>query len=234
MLSEDAQKKIFDFVNDRLKILYLSDCYDEDENNNEYREDLMRTVGASDVSWGASKIVFWFDELEDYVIKIPVVGRFDSYEEDYIEYDSAYLDYLDCSNNKNDYCGLECLIYSFICNNYNDLVPCFAANYYIGTTDHGIPFYACKKMKTSIVRSKHVKISENSKNKARLAYDTYGAVGGLSEYVISLFYENYGEVIVSELLNFIFNYGIGDLHSGNIGFDQDNKVVLIDYCGFFD
>jgi len=238
MLSQDAQEEIFKIVNEKLKILYPSDCYDEDDNENEdsetHYEDLMYAVGADDISWGASKIVFWFGELKDYVIKIPIIGRYDDYEEDYMDYNNAQHDNIDCFNNKNDYCGLECSIYSFVCNHYDNLVPCFTASYYIGTTDHGIPFYACERMKSSISHSRRVKVSENSKSKARLAYDTYGAVGGLDEYILGLFYEHYGEETVYELLNFIYNYGIDDLHSGNVGFNQDDKVVLIDYCGFYD
>ena len=235
-----VQDELYNKIKDRISKLYLSSLYDEDDNpeiyEDEHWEDLRWSIKADDVAWGASKVVFWFDDIKDYVIKVPLQGRYEDYNEDYQDFCNAYPSpafgdkYYYASW---DYCGAEAHIYSFIKENYPNLAQFFAATFLIGENDHGVPIYAAENIKGGKGTSAHWKdASDASENKACLTIDTYGSCGGLSPHILALMYDQYDENDVDDLMNFILEYHIDDLHSGNIGFNQEGKVVIMDYSGF--
>lgn len=237
MLTSELQKEIFNFVNARFKYLYPSDCYDEDENTSccdDYFDELLEKVQAEDIAYGASKIVFWFHEIKGYVIKIPILGQYDYWKEDYVDYSQAIHEDIPMTSTNNDYCGLEADIYHYIATQLPEIKSFFAPTYYIGTTDNGIRVYVAEKVQRTLSNSKYKSVSDNSCNKASLLRDTYGYLGGLSEHCIGLLCDYYSEILIDKLILFIYNFGLDDLHPGNLGYDKNNKIVFIDYSGFFD
>ena len=238
MITKEEKEQIFNIISPKFNSIYISDCYDEEQNydmcSEDKYDDMLNQVGADDMDYGASKIVFWFSELKDYVVKIPILGRFDEWEEDYVDYSNAINEDIGVRGYPDNYCELEASIYNFAWQNYNNIAQCFAPTYYIGTTRNGIRLYVSEKVSKTLNHTRTKSVSENSTKKAQMLIDTYGRhPGGLSEYAISVLYESYTEKIVHDLILFIYNFGIDDLHGNNLGFLQD-RLVLIDYCGFYD
>ena len=233
----DMQEELFSKIEYTVNFIYPSDLYDEDDNpdmyEDEHWDELANYLHADDVAWGASKVVFWFSHIKDYVIKVPLMGYYEDDVEDHIKFRNAKFD----SNSKYadwDYCGAEAEIYNLITEKYPELAKFFAATYFIGINRHNVPIYAAKRVtkKYDWDIENESKISSTSYTKARKIVETFGRCGGLDENIISLFYEQYDETEVDAFLDFIMTYHIDDLHSGNIGVNEDGKIVIMDYSGF--
>lgn len=233
-MSQDNFKKI---VN-QFESIYLSDLYDQEDSpdgieGDIYWDDIMERVHADNVNYGASKAVFWFDELSDYVIKIPIMGDYDSFNEDYRDYTGAHFS-LDTKSDYEDwdYCAAEESVYNYIKTHNPHLAKFFAAVFYLDSNSHGVPIYAAEKIDRTLHNTWFLETSDNSKHKADEIRNAYGYIGGLGHYAISLFYDQYPENDVNELLNFIIDAGIDDLHGANLGLTNDGKLVIIDYSNF--
>ena len=70
-------------------------------------------------------------------------------------------------------------------------------------------------------KKKYIQSFSSQSHQFNFYNDTFGAI--LLEY--------YGEEKLNKFFSFIDNYNIGDLHSGNFGF-QNGRPVFIDYSGF--
>ena len=64
--------------------------------------------------------------------------------------------------------------------------------------------------------------------------DTFSVeVGWDTDFIYYLFYEVYGEVFATKLINTLDRYGINDIHSGNVGIDtKTGNPIIFDYAGY--
>ena len=232
------QKEKLEQVITNFDRLYITDLYDEEDapdgtDNEMHWDNLMYVVKADDVAYGASKVVFWFNDIKDYVIKVPIVGDYNDFDEEYEDYSHAYAGLVEYPDYEPwDYCGSEEEIYNHIKTNNPNLAKFFAAVFFLDSNRHNVPIYAAEKVDRTLCHARPVDTSDNSKNKAKDTCNTYGYIGGLSRYAMELFYDQYPEEDVNQLFDFIMENCIDDLHGANLGFNKDGKLVIIDYSSF--
>lgn len=178
---------------------------------------------------GVSKITLFYNELPDWVIKVPILG---SYYED----EDNYCDYTESGSTvENDYCLAE----ADYCQEAvkQNIGECFAKTYYICDIQ-GISFYCSEKV-ALVYRDVRFydadNITHTSPESMRRAqnlmskYDSY-----LDTPQLALFIDAYGEHVTQTLLEFLFDFNVTDLHYGNLGFDADNHIKIIDCAGWRD
>lgn len=214
-----------------------------------YFDKLKKYSGATFVKHGATKTVLYFNDLPNYVFKIPIIGVYtpfvgeEDYAESYIEKecnDDIFSANYDCLA-YSDYCGANintdssfsdcnyCEVEDFLTKQAQkeNIDCCFAKTFFIGTY-RGFKIYCSEYVDTlmsnpNVYDSIHV--SEKSKYRASL-------VKNCELEDIAEFYECYGDDIVNKLLSFIKKYDIKDFHCENIGITKDAMIKIIDYSSF--
>ena len=79
IFSEQVAQQLIDFLSTKLCFdeelysHYYDDCCEEDE---DWYEDLRIQCGADCLQHGASKIVLFYDDLPNWVVKLPLVGEY--------------------------------------------------------------------------------------------------------------------------------------------------------------
>lgn len=206
----------------------------------------------SNCSWidnGVSKIVFYFDECPNYVFKIPFIG-------DYTVKNEAELDNLEsiCHNNKfsvdinvknfnrfmnankgiidevsnNDYCAIESYLWSKACEKHVD--DFFAETFFV-CDFLNCPIYASEYLP-------HNYFDENDMDQASkksmeiVSTKNKNNCSEMSNEMLAVFIDQYGERRVDDLISFINQYDIFDLHEENVGFDSYNNIKILDYSSF--
>lgn len=195
---------------------------------------------------GASKVVLVFTD-SDYVVKIPFKGEFCGYD-DYDCEDSCSRDYpcSQCSRcsrrgaeenydeftgarvGENEYDWDYCASEQFF---YEKAVVAGVEEFFIKTIFIGEfnehPIYLQEKVEVYGYNSQ-TKSSEQSKEifikrfcRSEIQSEDFG--GLLVEY--------YGEDKVNQLVEFLSEVGISDLHNSNVGI-RANRPVLFDYSGY--
>ena len=167
--------------------------------------------------YGATKGVIIFEDL-GFVIKIPFGASCDC------EFYGA-----DCDNGW-DYCEAEVNKYEFA--NKNDLNQCFAETKIIAYID-GYPIYiqefATMFDKDNGASSNHTK--DDMEKIADLCEDNNYECFNTSW--LSDVFNFFGEKVFYQLMNFISDVDINDLHNGNIGY-IGMRPVLVDYSSYND
>lgn len=231
----ESLKTIFKY---RIKIdsdhLYVyHDEYDDEESDwNKY---IKKCCGARNYATGASKIVLFYKDIENWVVKLPFFG-------DYYESTGEYSDYCEadkylpiCSDN--DYCEAEAyLTNKAIEYGVGDM---FAKTYYLGNLN-GVPVYISEKIEETVAsgRKNYSYSRINSAKETQELFNFYSYEldeAGFSSYnepTLRFFVDQYGQKKTEKLIQFIMDYQIDDLHSANIGFDKCGKIKIIDYSGF--
>lgn len=171
-------------------------------------------------SSGVSKACFFF-ENDDYVIKIPFEG-------------------VDGADN---YCELEEQNYELAKRNgYEDFFAetKFLMNYKYSEADFEIPIYVSVRadvdpeIKDEIESVSWHDISDPQPVKGDDEdefWSLYEMNGIQFPAVKDYFVYKYGEKMLDGFWDFLYNFGINDLHMGNVGLIND-KPVFIDYSGF--
>ena len=195
------------------------------------------------VDSGASKVVLVFTN-SDYVVKIPFKGEFCEYDdydcenscnrdcscsrcsrgsvvENYYEFTGARIGESEYSW---DYCAAEQFFYEKAV--VAGVEEFFIKTIFIGEFD-GHPIYLQEKVEVYGYNSQ-TKSSEQSKEifieKFRDSEIQNANFGGL-------LIECYGEDRINQLVEFLSEVGISDLHSSNVGICA-NRPVLFDYSGY--
>lgn len=181
-------------------------------------EDIKELVGAKWVNTGESKIVFYFSEYPEWVVKIPFQGVRFVDEENTVSYTDTYT---------TNYCEAElCYYYDAINEEVEDA---FAEEHWLFDMC-GADFYCaeycelmtCDKMEASEkARTVAEKIKKNS-------ISPYNDIFQWTPLLIDC----YGEEFSKRVVDFIIKQDIEDLHNENVGFSRDGKFKLIDYSGF--
>jgi hypothetical protein len=154
---------------------------------------------------GLTKGVLVFDEL-DWVVKIPF--------------------HVDFPRSDTNYCERERFIYEQA--KKRGVAEIFAESYFL-MDFCGRPIYIMKK-----VEDNEEKVSTDLYNKAiSEGYEEEHFQGMESEeQVEELFYYYYEEDFLQEYFAFCEDYEINDIHTSNIGYDENDKPVVIDYSGY--
>ena len=129
----DMQDELFEKIKYTIDFVHPSDLYDEEDNaelyEDEHWNELVEYLQADKVAWGASKVVFWFQQIKNYVIKIPLMGCYEGYEEDYVKLTEAIAE--ECSALLLDYTSPTSLNFqqdSSKESNISDIISDFISN----------------------------------------------------------------------------------------------------------
>lgn len=196
--------------------------------------------------YGASKLVV-YPKYEEFVIKIPYIGYVDEDDVVYGEYDwdcvdpVSYENITDFSNAAYplydnfgwDYCRTESE-YFILAQQYG-IEKMFAQTLYTGTYQHN-PIYIQEKCCSLEHSSRKIRESCNvNLDKSIDLVKTYSKGYNTNCYtsLTSLMLKDYSEKDCINLIKFLSDYNIGDLHPGNYGFSEiDGRPILIDYSDF--
>lgn len=237
MFNEQIRQRLQEFLTNKVEDYANTDmCYLWHEDEDDYDgyddySDLAAACHADHYRNGVSKIVLFYDELHEWVIKVPIMGNYyeeEDYHEDFVAsgYDSG-----------NDYCRTEVEYCQEAIN--RDLAGCFALTFFVCTIND-IPFYCSERIAKeyhdvykSIQRIDYKK--PNSLNYAKCICNSYARFEvPLTEKILAIFVDNYDEDIASQLVDFLVEYHIDDLHLGNLGLDSHNQIKIIDCAGWRD
>lgn len=229
ILTEEKRTKLTDFLKMNLNIpsdgmwarYYEDGCEDED-----WYGEFALECKAEFIEHGASKIVLFYSEFPDIVVKIPFCGE-------YIEDEDSYKDFEGSNrffpiDEDNNYCAGEVYIaQQAVIRGFEDM---FAMTYYLCDIDN-TPIYISEKVPNSWWTNRNWK---NKHYSLKVADNIYSQIQDfiLTKDVIATFVDVYGKEKTYNFISFLFDYKISDLHNNNIGFTKDLKVKLIDYSGF--
>lgn len=234
MFNEDIRQTLENFLLDKVSSSFnWSMCYMEyysesDDCSDEDFSGVCEACNANNYRSGVTKVTLFYNDLPDWVIKVPILGN-------YYEEDECHCDY-ECSGSEkeNDYCLTEV--------NYTQeavesgLGNCFAKTYYVCTINE-VDFY-CSERVAKVYNEKYPyksKVSYTKPNSLQQAeqlmknYDSF-----LATEELALFIDAYGESIAKKLIKFLLDFDISDLHHGNLGFDANDHIKIIDCAGWRD
>lgn len=248
---KETEEIIRDFLNENSELPnYIDGSFYSD--SSEY----FNSTSNCEVRSGASKIVLLprDGELSDWVFKIPIIGEtwddeliccknckkwrehingvsseYPCYDCDDEEYDYSHAEYTgarhtsDCSN----YCETE--FFFSVSAIEEGLDEVFLPVEYVGCF-YGFPVYAQRRVSN---QSSFIEVSQNSKARYRelMHMQEYECLDVIGSTLGGALIEGYGEEKMLDILRFICNHEINDLHGGNYA-RIDGKVVFFDYSGF--
>lgn len=189
------------------------------------------------VFYGMTKLcIYPCNKKIDWVIKIPITGIYKEYYKDYDEdcfidkYNENFIKVEQVGTAAGDVCDEEANIYD----NYSlQAQEIMAENYYVGTYN-GLPIYVQEKV-----------LACESDPAAYFSYFGCQDKDFLSHEIDYLMDVNSDLNDINFAYNLILQFGIakaieiyaefgdlGDMHSGNYGFNREGKVMIFDYAGY--
>lgn len=241
------------YIQDKFKVLSKEDMlyystywYDEYEDTFFDAYSSLKEL-CFNINWidcGVSKLVISFNDNPDYVFKIPFRGaiQINSEEEnpsDFIDYslDDLGVFYKHAGENINgydnprwNYCAVEDYLYKEA--KKRNLNSAFAETVQI-IDIHGIPVYASEnipiKFGVSQRKQSEKLFNELRKSVTNITRDEYSNMLNL---IMANVITKQNEYTATKLCDFIRQFKISDLHSGNVHFDQNNNIRIIDYSSF--
>lgn len=181
-------------------------------NWNEWRWDNEDFLSENEIkaASGETKVCFIVPELKNWVIKVGFLRKTSRY------YSKNHLDM--------DFCKLEADYYAEA--EEQEMGAYFAATYYAGTVD-GVSFFL----------QEYAKVDPNlfsnrfdiyGKSLSNSSSDSYcGDDLTLEERIKAVFGED-----TEELINFVEEHDINDLHEYNWGVAADGRCIMIDFSGY--
>lgn len=182
------------------------------------------------VNFGMSKMVILSPYLGDIVIKIPFNGYF------YEDNDTAELEWYpftwangsDCS----DYCLTE---YEKYCDLKTQRLDCFVAKIFYYKTIDGIKIFLQERVipKETIFKDQEYKASINSLTLAKKWYKENKFC--IDPTWIASCIDKYGKNKVERFLNYCNDIDLdilGDIHSGNYGYRNNQTPCILDYSNY--
>lgn len=198
---------------------------------------------------GVSKLAIWFENVKDYVIKIPFQGQEEGYnyysvwnskvnsdgQRIYTRYYRRYegeglARFFGAENSINfwDYCRREMETYSNA--EMEGVEEFFAETYLIGYVKD-YPIYAQERADSIGYEGiKDIEYTDEEEKRAKEISSMSGR-NPLSMSATIAAIKHYGEKKIAKFFEFVNNYYINDLHSGNFGL-MNGRFVIIDYSGF--
>ena len=221
---KDIVQNKFTFEDNPFDIMWLS----EDDEPIDYCDSFWKDPYILNVKFGCSKVVLFFTYLDDYVLKIPFIGK------KYI--DGACHEFTGCNRvHKWDYCRTEESIYDLACS--EGIGDLFCGTRFLCRIQN-YPIYISEKSDDAL--DEDVKLHQSSvagldyiDSKRKESGKTFWyAPGDMDNNTIGMFYDSWGKELTDKLLDFLVDNNIQDCHNGNVAF-RDNKIRLIDYSGFY-
>ena len=247
-MNEKSVKRIHDFLEESFSrislgyyVFFGGGCADEAAGFDDDMSYLMDEVGANSIEYGCTKMVLSFNDISDYVVKIPFMGYCD--ENDVCEYYSNdEFKYNDMRRYffKNvpvsggwDYCKYEEKLYSIA--QKRGCESCFAKTFFIGFLKNKYPIYLSKKVvcdedSISSIQSENKEKLYTIKKMAKDNKVYFESKNGPD--IFEKMMGQYGKKTMESLIKFIHEYRIQDLHEGNFGIDNDGRIKIIDYSGY--
>lgn len=182
------------------------------DNHEEFIEKYLDDIECYDYASGSSKVVLFFNNIKDFVIKMPLNGL----DEDHTL--------------SKDYCELESQIYKkAIASNVQDM---FARTFFVGMfgKNQDIPIYAAEKVDeccNTDIESKCPKIKAKRTIEKCNNYYNFGSL----EVFMSICMQ-YGVDAFRKLFKFLEVNNINDIRQANVGYRKDGSIVIIDYSGW--
>ena len=243
MLKKDVFESLQTILKYRINVSpdYLFYYIDNWGDENFFNDIIRDECRADYYKTGASKIVLFYDDIENWVVKLPYFGEYDAGEE-YKEYNSDNCLYYERADyNLYEYDldpGNYCEIESFLAEKAEaeGLGKLFAKTYYIKDFD-GVPVYVSEKIEKTVNCFHKIKYQkQDSCKRAEYLYNCYKneceQAGLYNNKIFSFFIDQYGQKKTENLIRFISEYRIEDLTSYNMGFDRFGKIKIIDYSSF--
>lgn len=216
-------------------VLYSLVTDDTVEEDDQEFGDIANLANANEYMYGRSKLVLIYNDIDSYVVKIPIKKHMID-ENTVEEYDCAYLK--EPCENANDYCLLEEKVYQKACE--HQIEDMFAGTWHIGDID-GYPIYASEMVdytfddiddeledEVGFVNRDCKETDEDLKSIGRQYRSSF-----IEYQALDLMLQKYGLERMDKLFVFMSEMTITDLHSGNIGFNVDGTIKIIDYPGFY-
>lgn len=249
--TKEVEEVVRDFLNENSELPnYIDGSFYSDSN-----EFFYSTINC-EVRSGASKIVLLprYGELSNWVLKMPIIGETWEDEMACCKNCKKWQEYADdskgdypcdgCNEEEYSYCHTEYTGARFAsdCSNYCEtefslsvsaieegLDEVFLPVKYIGCF-YGFPVYAQKRVNN---QPSPILASQNSRDRYQELMDMqeYECLNVIGSTLGGALIEGYGEEKMLEILRFICNHEINDLHGGNYT-RIDGKVVFFDYSGF--
>lgn len=222
-------------IRESLCYQYYEDEFDCDNNCN--FEDISWCCNADDFEFGATKVVLFYDKEDRYVFKIPIYGEYIANEGTINSYTDAniYLRGTDIPNN--NYCAREAYLTKMA---QKVQVDDMIAKTFFLTEVNGVPIYISEKAESFLYGdiSKTTPISRETEDIVEQMFSSYpdelDSIGfGHNTPLLEIFIEQYGEQKGWDLLSFLVDYSINDIHYSNVGVTKDGKLKLIDYSGYY-
>ena len=189
------------------------------------------------VNYGATKVCLLFNNCE-YVFKLPLYNNLEKHEEARItkqavikNKNGAYPVF----STEDDYCKIEAD--NFAEAEVRGLDPYFAAEYKV-MNYHGMPIYAQERISITYYDSDRYDepVDDDYWGEIEYVINNLGATREMCELADNeAFVEDlceYSGADFEDLLNFIAEFSITDLHDENVGYDKNGCPKLIDYSGF--
>lgn len=190
---------------------------------------------------GISKGVILLKGCE-WVLKIPFEGRYceSDFEDAYAGWEEAddpnlpepheadffdpfqFATMPDDTEDRWNYCELECRLYQAAIE--QDVARYFAEEYYLGKIKNH-PVYYQKRVTFSQKEYSKERTRSTSERCRELEVPCFDA-----EWITD-FFDAYGEEEFIRLSNFLSDYGIYDLHSGNLGY-LNGLPIILDYASY--
>ena len=230
----DEKSELIDFVKHHFKGIgkFYDNLWDYDSDSEEVTDrtcyqnyqEIADFVGAEDYKNGASKLVLFFNEFPQYIIKIPLFGCAEVDCDGYLDEDGtvspdklAYIEY------EKNYCEEEAHIYKEA--KAKGIEEFFAKTEFLITIE-GIDIYCSKK----VVRASKYELQREKLDEAKSLRNYYEVDLPYSYIAQMLVYTSVSKIKV--LLSFIHEYSIWDLIDDNVFIDKDGHVQLVDYSSF--
>lgn len=229
----DEKSELIDFVKHHFKGIgkFYDNLWDYDSDSEgvidrtcyQNYQEIADFVGAEDYKNGASKLVLFFNEFPQYIIKIPLFGCAEV-DDDYLDEDVtvspdklAYIEY------EKNYCEEEAHIYKKA--KAKGIEEFFAKTEFLITIE-GIDIYYSKK----VVSASKYELQREKLDQAKSLRNCYDVDLSTSYIAQMLVYTSIEKIKV--LLSFINEYSIWDLTGDNVFIDKDGYVQLVDYSSF--
>ena len=238
---EDKVAKIVDIVSKVLPKDGQIGVFDDDCDYfyGDYESKIYRALEKIDpfveVNHGMSKMVI-ISSLIDYVIKIPLTGIWvQSCDEngDYIDDDYWFDEFAyGGGENGDDYCAEEVNIYETVLEEHPEYTFIFPETMFYKQID-GVKYYLQEKCKCGggCLKEDSSEIAVSTGDEICTDRDhQYAPIQSLP-WCIALV-ENYGVEMAKEVLKYLHQIQISDLHNGNIGYNKEGKPIILDFSGF--
>ena len=215
---------------------FLEDCDNED-----ITFDIEEKVeNINQIRCGASKAVFFFNDLQDYVVKIPFECCCSTpmHNANYgIEESIAnsLYDIIGIGVTDSDYCWNEYVFYKLA--KHEGIEECFTSTQYLEDFGYLSVYYSERVKSTGIYNvysslGREIEDIKNSQfSRSEIIANSHC---GIEKRVLAMFEYFYGLEVTEKLAEFVAKYGINDITSANCGIGKDGKIKIYDYSGFYE